>query len=45
MQNQRLLYSESKRARAGSINKENNIKLFNDSFGIDSLGDNKKTSN
>jgi hypothetical protein len=44
MQNQRLLYSESKRVRAGSINKENNIKIFNDSLIGDSLELNKKHS-
>lgn len=32
MHNQRLLYSETKKPRVGSINKENNIRLFNDSF-------------
>lgn len=44
MQNQRLLYSESKRVRAGSINKENNNKLFNDSLIGDSFELNKKLS-
>lgn len=37
MQNQRLLYSETKRARLGSVNKENNLKQFNDSLITDSL--------